>query len=81
LDLTEAGTVAAMAALVDCVGMVVVGSPTVVVGAPAVVVVELLELLLQAAASTATAPMAVATMAFRYPRCMVRTIQPPVSIW
>jgi hypothetical protein len=69
----EAGTVAAMVASVDWVGMEAVGRATVVLGAAAVVVVLLLELLLQAAARTAMAPMVAATMALRIPGLKVNT--------
>lgn len=67
--LTAAGTVAAMVASVLWVGMTVVGRATddeVVDGAA--VVEELPELLLQAAPSTATAAMTVATVNLRSPR-------------
>ncbi len=77
-DLMAAGTVAAMAALVAWVGMTVAGRGTVVAGVAAVVdgaavVLDELELLEQAAASTATAPMVAATVAFRNPRCTMNT--------
>ncbi len=81
LDLMAAGTVAAMAALVGWVGMTVVGRATVVaVVDGAAVVLGLLELLEQAAARTATAPMVVATAAFRNARCTVNTRRPPQSV-
>src|SRR5664280_2080696 len=79
LDFTAAGTVAAMAALVDWVGMVAVGRATdVVVVAGAAVVDDVLELLEHAAARTVTAPMLAATATFRKPRSKVNTIRPPL---
>jgi hypothetical protein len=71
LDFTEEGTEAASAVSVGWVGITVVGSegPAAVVEDEAwVVVVELLELLEQAAPRTATTPITVATAAFRIPR-------------
>ena len=59
-----------MVALADWVGITVVGRAGVVAvvdGAPVVVVDGVLELLEQAAASTATAPMASATVALLSP--------------
>ena len=80
-DFTDEGTVAAIAALVDWVGMTVVGRPTVdaVVDEPPVVV-GLVELPLQAAASTVTEPMAIATVTFRNPCRVVNTLFPPRSL-
>jgi len=79
----EAGTLAAMAELAGCVGITVVGIGgvvDVVVDAGAVVVVvELLELLEQAADRTATVPRATATTAFFIPRDEVSTDGPPGS--
>ena len=81
LDLTAAGTVAAMAELVGWVGMTVVGMGTVVVVVDgAVVVLGLLELLEQAAARTATAAMVAASATLRDPRCTVNTRRPPQSV-
>ena len=71
LDFTAEGTEAASVASAGWVGITVVGSDglaAVVEDEAAVVVVELLELLEQAAARTATTPITVATAAFRNPR-------------
>jgi hypothetical protein len=80
LDFTEAGTVAAMAALVDWAGMVAVGRATELVVVAGAVVLELLELLLQAAATRATVPMVATTRAVRILRVELTTIPPPLSI-
>ena len=80
LVLMAAGTVAAMLASADWVGMVAVGRATVVVAvALEAVVVELLGLLLQAAATTATAPIVATTAPFRRPRREI-TCPPPLFI-
>ena len=82
LDLMAAGTLAAMVEFAAWVGMTVegMGGDVVVVveaGALVVVVVDVLELLEQAAASRATVPRASATPAFFIPRFDERTRAPP----
>ena len=81
-DFTEDGTAAASAGFAGCGGITVVGSGgAVVVGAEAaVVVVELLELLEQAAAPSATVAKARATAALFIPRIEPRTGEPPLFL-